>query len=89
MRFFPLLDFQYTMLLIFLGLIALILIYVAFQGELLSGRRTDEQGAIEQYPEGIRGKNQPIPLLLIFIYVGVAIWALGYLIFIGIRGIAF
>ncbi|OGP98912.1 MAG: hypothetical protein A2Z51_09210 [Deltaproteobacteria bacterium RBG_19FT_COMBO_52_11] len=89
MRFFPLLDFQYTMLLIFLGLIALILVYIAFRGETLPVGRRDRKSAIEEYPEGIQGKNQPIPLLLIFIYVGVAIWALGYVIFIGIRGIAF
>ena len=32
MHLFPLLDFQYTVLLIFLGLIAFVLISVAFAG---------------------------------------------------------
>jgi len=89
MRFFPLLDFQYTMLLIFLGLIALILIYIAFRGETLPVGRKDRKSAIEEYPDGIQAKNQSLPFILVFVYVGWAIWAIAYVIVIGMRGAAF
>ena len=89
MRFFPLLDFQYAMLLIFLGLIALVLIYVAFSTYDFLPRKGDEGEKVEEYPGGIQASNQPIPLILIFLYSGLAIWAVAYVVVIGIRGSPF
>ena len=89
MRFFPLLDFQYAMLLIFLGLIALVLIYVAFRTyDFLPAKREKGEEDVE-YPGGIRASNNPIPLILIFLYAGLAIWAVAYVVVIGIRGSPF
>ena len=89
MRFFPLLDFQYTMILIFLGFIALILIYVAFYSSDFLPRRGDKKEEVEEYPGGIQARNKPLPLILVFVYVGVAIFAVAYVIVIGIRGTPF
>jgi hypothetical protein len=88
MRFFSVLDFQYTILLLFLGLILFILIYIAFGGYALPTRKGRGE-EIEEYPEGIRAKNGPLPLLLFFIYLSFIIWAIGYVVVIGIRGGAF
>ena len=88
MRFFSVLDFQYALLIIFLGLIFFILTYIAFGGYVLptsKGRKEE----IEEYPEGIQTKNGPLPLLLFFIYLSFFIWAIGYVVVIGIRGGAF
>ncbi len=86
MRFFSLLDFQYVVLSVFLGLIILVLMYVAFGVDVFSPRRKERQRQVEEYPGGIQTEKNPIPLLLIFIYVGFAVWALVYVIFIGVRG---
>ena len=85
MRFFPLLDFQYAMLLIFLGLIALVLIYVAFRTYDFLPSKREEGEKVGEYPGGIRASNNPIPLILIFLYAGLAIWAVAYVVVIGIR----
>jgi len=89
MRFFSLLDFQYAMLLIFLGLIALVLIYLAFSSYDLRPRKEAEEEKVEEYPGGIQATNQPIPLILIFIYAALAIWAAAYVVMIGIKGVPF
>ena len=89
MRLFALLDFQYVVLLVFLGLMAFVLIYLAFAGyDLLPGKkgRRDE---LEEYPSGIQAQNNPTPLLLILLYIGLAIWGVAYVIVIGIRGTNF
>ncbi len=93
MQFFPLVDLQHWVLAIFLGLISLVLVYLAF------GSHTRRRGkSIEGEPEegkehaillGQEGEKNPVSPLLIFIYAGVILFAVGYLIVIGIRGIAF
>ena len=82
MRYFPLLDFQYTVLLIFLGLAFLMLIWLAFAYEEGEGK----QEAREKYPDGIEERNGPVPLLLLFLYLGFIIWAVAYVAVIGIQG---
>jgi hypothetical protein len=86
MRYFPLLDFQTVILLIFIGLIVLLLLYIAFSGHpFLIGKKEGREKK-EEFPEGIQTTNRPIPLLLIFVYAGFIIWALVYVIVIGLRG---
>jgi hypothetical protein len=89
MRFFSLLDFQYVMLLIFLGLIALILLYVAFYRHDFILGRGEKKEETEEYPGGIQARNRPIPLILIFLYLGLVVWVLAYVVMIGIRGAPF
>jgi hypothetical protein len=82
MRYFQLLDFQNTVLLIFLGLTFLILAYLAFGYP----DRKGEQEALEEFPDGIKEGNGPLPPLLIFLYLGFAVWAIAYVLVIGIQG---
>jgi hypothetical protein len=74
------------MLLVFLGVIALVLIYVAFSTYDFLPRKKGDGEEMEEYPGGIQTTNKPIPLILIFLYAGLAIWALAYVVGIGIRG---
>lgn len=85
MRFFSVLDYQYAVLILFLGLIFFFLVYIAFGGYVLPARR-ERSGKDEEYPGGIRVGSGPLPLLLFFIYLAFFVWALGYAVVIGIRG---
>jgi hypothetical protein len=72
----------------FLGLTAVILIAVAFgshrrrgEEEVSGQRETSEGGDVAGH-----GEKNPFPPLLVFIYVGVVLFALAYLIIVGIKG---
>ena len=85
MRFFALLDLQNATLAFFLGLAALVVLYVAFRGYGPSAGE-GHSAEPEQYPEGIRIGHGPLPPILLFVYVGFALWALAYVIVVGIMG---
>jgi uncharacterized membrane protein len=89
MRYFTLLDFQYVVLLIFLGLILFLLLYIAFGARISTPDKKEKGGGLEEYPEGIQAGDSPIPPILIFVYVAFFIWALAYLVVVGLRGGAF
>ena len=87
MRFFFLQDYQHWLLAVFLGLVLAILIYLAFRSYGYSraragGRAEEEHG----YPDGLKGRQFPTPPLIIFLYFGFVVWAILYVIYIGIRG---
>jgi hypothetical protein len=82
MRYFPLLDFQYVVLLIFLGIASLIAMYLAFTYE----EEDEGQEVKEEYPEGIRVRNGPVPLVLILLYLAFIIWSIVYVVVMGIKG---
>ena len=85
MQFFPLMNFQHWILAIFLGLILLILVYLAFGSH---GRRTES--AAETDEREILFGEEPVkkamPPILIVVFLGAIFFALGYFILIGIQG---
>jgi hypothetical protein len=88
MRFFTVIDFQHLVLGFFLGLAAALTLYLAF-GE--PRHREERKGARgegdeEDYPEGLRARNHPVPLVLSFVYAGFAVWFIFYVIFVGLKG---
>ncbi len=85
MHYFPLLDFQDIVLLFFLGIVILMAMYLAFVRE----EQDDRREIKEEYPDGIRAGNRPVPLLLIFLYLSVIIWAIVYVLTVGITGTPF
>ncbi len=89
MRYFSLLDFQYVILLVFLGVTILLLFYVTFESYVFTRERDERPQELEDYPDGIKVRDKPIPLILIFIYIGFVIWAISYVLIIGLRGVAF
>ena len=89
MRLFSLLDFQYVMLVIFLGIIALVLVYLAFSSYEFLPRKREEKEEAEEYAQGIQASNRPIPLILIFVYAALAVWAVAFVVSVGIKGAPF
>jgi len=83
MRSFPLLDFQTVMLLTFLGLAIFLLLYIAFGWSAAPNDRKEKK---EEYPGGIETTNKPIPPILIFVYGAFILWAISYVIVIGLKG---
>jgi hypothetical protein len=93
MRFFSLLDFQHWVLALCLGLTALILVYLAF-GSYPRRRAQGPPGAEAPHDnENLGGSHEggenPIPALLKVIYLGFFAVAVAYMVFVGIRGVAF
>jgi hypothetical protein len=87
MRFFVLQDFRQWLLSVFLGLALVILVYLAFRSYGYSSGRADEKAEQEfTYPDGLRGRNFPTPLFFLFLYLGFVIWAIFYVVYIGIIG---
>ncbi len=85
MRFFFLQDYQHWLLAVFLGLVLVILVYLAFRSYGYSSERADERAKQEfHYPDGLTGVNFPTPPFILFLYLGFVIWAICYVIFIGI-----
>ena len=90
MRFFTLLDFQHFILAFFLGLAAALVVYLAFR---YTGRRNyegDDGGgegmAPPEYPEGLRIGDNPVPPVLVFLFLGFLVWFVFYVIIFGIFG---
>jgi hypothetical protein len=93
MRYFFLLDFQAMVLALFLGLTAVILVYLAFGGYPRRRPEGPTKGAAPwsatQITHGEEGQGNPVPVLLVVIYAGIMVAAWGYMMVIGIRGAAF
>jgi len=88
MRLFTLIDFHHLLLGLFLGLAAAIVIYLAFRyGGGTGGSGTGGQsGNYEEYPEGLRIGSNPVPPVLVFVFIGFGVWFIFYVIFFGILG---
>jgi Ca2+/Na+ antiporter len=86
MRYFVLLDFQYIVLAVCLGIATTILLYVAFGVPVISLKREKEP---EHYTDGLQIEKNPIPLILVFLYAAILIWALAYMLVEGINGAPF
>ncbi len=89
MRFFELLNIQHFALYL---LPAWAFIFVFAAGLSFAYFRTSESEKkrskiIEKFPGGIEGRNAPFPLVLIMVLAGTVIWALGYILFIGLGGV--
>jgi len=89
MRFFPIFDFQIFVLLTFLGLVAVALLLIAFRSPRFSKDQPERAEGGEDDPGGIKTGKNPIPPILIFVYMAFIIWAIVYVMFIGIKGDAF
>jgi Na+/H+ antiporter NhaC len=87
MRFFFLQDFQHWLLALFLGLVLAILVYLGLTAYADSKARAGQKAEEEfTYPDGIRAKNFPTPVFILFLYIGILIWAILYVVFVGMRG---
>ena len=89
MRYFELLNFQQFVLYL-LPAWAFILVFAAGLS-FAYFRRKDAQirlsKIIEKFPGGIEGRNAPFPLVLYLILAGTSLWALAYILLIGLLGV--
>jgi hypothetical protein len=88
-RLFALIDFHHFVLALFLGGAAALATYLAFRyggrsGE--AGKGGQAEPPCEEYPEGIRAGNNPVPPVLLLLFLGFVVWFVCYVIFFGILG---
>jgi hypothetical protein len=93
MRYFTLLDFQHMLLALFLGVTAVILVYLAF-GSYARHQAAERQGPEETLPGDVtgevhEGQENPLPAFLKVVYAGIIATAVGYMVFIGMLGAPF
>jgi len=90
MRFFALVDFKFILLALFLGLISLILVYMAWGSYPVHRTpRSEEEVAKLRGHEihtGHNAEENPVAPFLIFIYIAIFVWSVVYMLFVGIRG---
>jgi hypothetical protein len=89
MPYFPITTFQEMILAFFLGLGTFVLIYLAwgtYPEDRPEGmeKELEKQGTRESV-EVPQPADNPVPPFLLFIYFGLAVWILAYLIIIGLR----
>ena len=89
MPYFPITTFQEMILAFFLGLGTFVLLYLAW-----GSYPRDRREGMEKEPEKKetlepvdvpQTADNPVPPFLLFIYVGLTVWILTYLIIIGLR----
>lgn len=83
MRYFILLDFQHMVLAFFLGLLAVLFVYVAWRGY---PPREAKEALHEELASGHSSAMHPLPPLLLLVYVGAILWLLAYVLVRGIYG---
>jgi hypothetical protein len=89
MPYFSITTFQEMILAFFLGLGAFVLLYLAW-GSYPEDRPEGMKKKLEKQDAGEsvevpQGADNPVPPFLLFIYFGLAVWILAYLIIIGLR----
>ncbi|HME43142.1 MAG TPA: hypothetical protein VKF36_08665 [Syntrophorhabdales bacterium] len=85
MRLFSMLDAQHLILGIFLGLICAILIYLGFRSARFTKPRKQGEERESGYPDGLEIGNNPVPPLLLFLFIGFVVWFIFYVIFFGVQ----
>ena len=89
MRYFELLNIQHFVLYLFPTL-ATILLFAVGLGFLYLRREDSadrETRIIEAFPGGIEGRNAPFPLIVLLVIAGTVVWALTYILSIGLLGV--
>ncbi len=89
MPFFPLIPFQEMTLAFFFGLGGFIILYLAWGGYPKGPTEPSgkgRSGTEDLEPKGAaKAADHPIPPILLLVYIGVTLWILAYLIFVGLR----
>ncbi|MBI5441814.1 MAG: hypothetical protein HY900_11465 [Deltaproteobacteria bacterium] len=90
MRYFSLVDFKDAALAYLLGIVAVILVYMAWSSYPMRRipRSKEEIRRLEghEIESGHHAEENPVAPFLVLVYVGIAAWAVAYMIFVGVRG---
>jgi len=89
MPYFPLTTFQEMTLAFFLGLGTFVLLYLAW-GSYPKDRQEDkksetEKAEVQETLDLPPSADNPVPPFLLFLYIGLAVWIVAYLIIVGLR----
>ena len=89
MRYFELLGVQHVAMfllptLIFIVLFALGLGFYHFRSRDAAQRESE---IVEEFPDGIQGRNAPFPVITYVTIAGTVIWVFGYILAIGLWGV--
>jgi hypothetical protein len=89
MRFFELLNIQHIILFTLPALVFIILLGFALGYTYLGSRRNRKKvdRVHSTFPDGLKDRQSPFPLVLTMIIWGTIIWGLGYIIVIGVLNI--
>ena len=86
MRYFSILMLQHTVLGVAIGIILLIAIYLAWKGYPHDRPNIDDPAMETEAGFVPDSEHHPVTPFLVFFYVAVGLWVVGYLIFIGFLG---
>lgn len=91
MRYFELLGIQHFVMYLLpaLGFIVLFAIGLGFYHFRSKDAAERETRIIEEFPDGIQGRDAPFPAIAYLTIIGTIIWVLGYILTIGIKEFAF
>jgi hypothetical protein len=89
MRYFDLLGVQHFIMYLFpaLAFVVLFILGLGFYYIHRKDAKAREARIIEQYPDGIQGRDAPFPLVLILTITGAVIWVFAYIVLIGVLGV--
>jgi len=89
MRYFELLGIQHFVMYLFpaIAFITLFVLGLGFYHFKRKDSAERETRIIEEYPEGIQGRDAPFPIVLSLTIAGTVIWVLAYIIIIGVLGV--
>ena len=89
MRYFALLDYQYVVLGVLVAVLGIVALVTGFLGVPFPRRDRPEAARSPEFAEGIRFGDGPVPLLVVLVIAGCAVFAVLYLYLIGLCGPAF
>ena len=89
MRYFEFLGIQHFVLFLFpaLAFIVLFIIGLGFYQIYRPDSKEREARIIENFPDGIQGRNAPFPLVIYLVLAGTVIWVFSYILLIGTLGV--
>ena len=89
MRLFELVGIEDFVLYLFPSLAFIFVFAAGLAFSYFRGKESEKKltTIIEKFPGGIEGRNAPFPLVLIMVIAGTVIWAVTYILFIGLGGI--
>ncbi len=88
MRFFTIPDLHHLVLAFFLGLIGALMVYLSFRYG-AAGNADRDAKPIDSPPTLEEGDDNPVPPVLVFLYVAVLLSILLYAVFFVLNGKAF
>ena len=89
MRYFTLLGIQHFVLYLFPALATIVLFIIGLGYYYIRRKDSEERKnrIIEEFPDGIQGRNAPFPLVVSLTIAGTVIWVLAYILLIGGLGV--